>query len=132
MFCVGGIAPLWTAVNEMLVGLTVRPDAVDGSEPPPPPPPPPQAASNMAKATHIACALQRTRLITFPPFCLGDGRKASGDRPLFCSTRTGKRTPLKDNSTTAKGSQRVVLADPRSDAIMRQPICDRILAAEAI
>src|SRR6266568_7550416 len=104
MLWAGGIAPFWKAANPTLVGLTDRPGAVERSGPLLPPPPP-QAASKMVKATHHACALQQTRLITLPPFCLGDGWKTSGDRPLFCSTCTGKRTPLKDNPTAIMSSQ---------------------------
>src|SRR5262249_13089460 len=52
-FCVGGVAPLWTAANERLVGATAMPGAVERSgEPPPPPPPPPHAATNNTNPAH--------------------------------------------------------------------------------
>src|SRR5436309_1945412 len=70
MFCVSGVAALWTATNERLVGLTVRPGVAERSGallPPPPPPPPLQAASSSTRATHSPCPVEEARLIRLPP-----------------------------------------------------------------
>src|SRR6266850_3813540 len=113
MFCVGGMAPC-VAVNEMLAGLTVRPDTVDGSEglppPPPPSPPPPQAASSSTRAAHSPCSRQEARLIKLPPFCFVDRWRKHPVTSLLLFSAFFWRRFVKNSSTTGKGGQRFLVS----------------------
>src|SRR5438034_11681562 len=108
MFCEGGIAPLWTAVNERLAGLTVRPGAVDGSGALlPPPPPPPQAASNSTRPAHRPCATKEARPIKLPPFfALATDDRNIRRQAFFFFPRFRRRFP-KDISTMGEAGQRI-------------------------
>src|SRR6267143_963875 len=107
MFCVGGIAPLWTAANERLAGLTVRPDTVERSGVLLPPPPPLQAASSNARPAHRPCAAKEARPVKLPPFfalATDDGNIRR--QALFFFLRFRRRFP-KNISTMGEAGQRI-------------------------
>src|SRR5713101_3647577 len=109
MLWAGGTAPLWTAANTTLVGLTDRPCAVERSGPPlpPPPPPPPQAASSSARPAHRPCMTLEARLIKLSPYLLSRRMtEPSGDKPVSFFLLFWRRF-LKNSHTAGKSGQRI-------------------------
>src|SRR5256885_15998182 len=95
------MAPFWAAVNEMLAGLTVRPDESGA------PLSPPQAASSNTRPAHRPSSTQEARPIKLSSLLLWRRMtETSGDKlfSFFC----GFRADFQSNSfTTGKAGQRI-------------------------